>query len=118
MLDYASSKSVKLMAYVYPDLPFSQNKEWLTPDGRHASLALRSLQDWLIEILVAFQRKTGIDGFAFDYVYLSFPGTGRYAQWFGWRRVHETLRRTLPEIVISGGAYQGKYGPWLHLGGS
>ncbi len=45
MLDYARSKNVKLIAYVYPDLAFSQSKAWLTPDGKHASLAYRSLQD-------------------------------------------------------------------------
>jgi hypothetical protein len=118
MLDYARSKNVRLMAYVYPDLPFSQSKEWLTPDGKHASLGYRSLQDWLIETLVSFHRKTGIAGYFFDYVYLSFPGTSRYSQWFGWRRVQETLRSTVPEIVISGGAYDGFYGPWEHLAGN
>ena len=74
MLNYARSKKVKLIAYVYPDLPFSQKKEWLTPDGKHASLGHRSLQDWLIETMVSFHRKTGCGGFFFDYVYLSFPG--------------------------------------------
>ena len=118
MLDYARSKNVKLIAYVYPDLAFSQSKAWLTPDGKHASLAYRSLQDWLIQTMVAFQRKTNLGGFFFDYVYLSFPGTSRYSQWFGWRRVQEALRRAAPGIVISGGAYHGFYGPWTHLAGN
>jgi hypothetical protein len=118
MLDYARSKNVKLIAYVYPDLAFSQSKVWLTPDGKHASLADRSLQDWLIATMVAFQRKTGLGGYFFDYVYLSFPGASRYSQWFGWRRVQEALRRAAPGIVISGGAYHGFYGPWTHMAGN
>ncbi len=118
MLDYAKSKNVQLMAYVYPDLPFSQSKEWLTPDGQHASLGYRSLQDWLIDTLVAFQRKTGLGGYFFDYVFLYLPVTSRYSQWFGWRRVMETVRRTLPGIVIAGGAFDHKYGPWLRLAGN
>ncbi len=68
--------------------------------------------------MVAFQRKTNLGGFFFDYVYLSFPGTSRYSQWFGWRRVQEALRRAAPGIVISGGAYHGFYGPWTHLAGN
>ena len=118
MLDYARSKNVKLIAYVYPDLAFSQSKAWLMPIGKHASLAYRSLQDWLIETMVAFQRQLDLGGFFFDYVYLSFPGTSRYAQWFGWRRVQEALRQAAPDIVISGGAYHGFYGPWTHLAGN
>ncbi len=118
MLDYARSKNVKLVAYVYPDLAFSQSKAWLTPNGKHASLAHRSLQDWLIQTMVGFQRKTALGGFFFDYVYLSFPGTSRYAQWFGWRRVQEALRHSAPGIVISGGAYHGFYGPWMHVAGN
>ncbi|HXW16192.1 MAG TPA: hypothetical protein VEN79_16920, partial [Terriglobia bacterium] len=118
MLDYARSKNVKFLAYVYPDLAFSQSKAWLTPNGKHSSLASRDLQDWLIETMVGFQRKTDLGGYFFDYVYLSFPGTSRYAQWFGWRRVQEGLRRTIPDIVISGGAYHGFYGPWMHRAGN
>ena len=37
---YARSRNVKLIAYVYPDLAFSQSRGWLTPDGRHCSLAI------------------------------------------------------------------------------
>jgi len=118
MVDYAGAKKIKLMAYVYPVLPFSQNREWLTPDGKNASLGHRSWQDWLLENLVAFQRKTGIGGFAFDYVFLALAGSSPYSQWFGWRRVLEGLRAALPDIRISGGAFHGKYGPWIHLAGN
>ena len=33
MLDYASARKVKLLAYVYPVLAFSQNPAWLTTRG-------------------------------------------------------------------------------------
>ncbi len=119
MLDYARSKNVKLHGLrlsrpgVQPEPRRGSRRMASMPRSRY-----RSLQDWLIETMVAFQRKTDLGGFFFDYVYLSFPGTSRYAQWFGWRRVQEALRRAAPGIVISGGAYHGFYGPWTHLAGN
>jgi hypothetical protein len=79
---------------------------------------VRSLQDWLIDELVAFQKKTGIGGFAFDHTFLGYEGTSRYAQWAGWRRVMEELRRRLPELAIDGRQAYHLYGPWSWLAGS
>ena len=122
MLDYARSKNLKLVAYVYPVLPFSQNPEWLvpgrSPSRKNASLGVRSLQDWLIDTLVAFQQKTGIGGYAFDHTFLTYQGTSRYAQWTGWRRVMEELRRRVPDIAIDGRQAYHLYGPWSWLAGS
>ena len=123
MLDYARGKRVGLLAYVYPVLPFSQNPEWLVPSRsdpkrQSASLANRALQDWLIEELVAFHRRTGIAGYAFDHTFLTFEGSSRYAQWWGWRRVMEELRRRVPDIVIDGRQAYHLYGPWSWLAGS
>jgi len=123
MLDYARGKRLGLLAYVYPVLPFSQNPEWLVPTRgdpkrQGASLANRALQDWLIEELVAFHRRTGIAGYAFDHTFLTFEGSSRYAQWSGWRRVMEELRRRVPEIVIDGRQAYHLYGPWGWLAGS
>lgn len=123
MLDYARGKKVGLLAYVYPVLPFSQNPEWLVPsrsnpERKSASLANRALQDWLIEELVAFHRRTGIAGYAFDHTFLTFEGSSRYAQWWGWRRVMEELRRRVPDIVIDGRQAYHLYGPWSWLAGS
>jgi hypothetical protein len=123
MIDYAASKNVKLVAYVYPVVPFSQNSEWLVsprdrPGRQYASLGVRSLQDWLIDELVAFQKKTGIGGFAFDHTFLGYEGTSRYAQWAGWRRVMEELRRRLPDLAIDGRQAYHLYGPWSWLAGS
>ena len=123
MLDYAKSKQLKLLAYVYPVLPFSQNPAWLVspkdrPTRRYANLGIRAFQDWLIETLVAFHDRFGLGGYSFDHTFLNFPGTSRYAQWAGWRRVMEELRRRIPDIVIDGRQAYHLYGPWGWLAGS
>ncbi len=123
MLDYAKSRGVGLLAYVYPVVPFSQDSSWLVrrstaPFPWRASLGSRALQDFLIETLVAFHDRTGITGYAFDHTFLNFDGTSRYAQWYGWRRVMEELRRRIPDIVIDGRQAYQWYGPWSWLAGS
>ncbi len=125
MLDYAKSKQVSLVAYVYPVLAFSQNPAWLTtrrdakPGAKqYASLASPALQDWLIDTLVAFREKTGVSGYAFDHTFLNFAGASSYAQWWGWRHVMETLRLRMPDIVIDGRQAYHLYGPWSWLAGS
>lgn len=123
MLGYARSKRIGLVAYVYPVLGFTQNPEWLVPAGpeakkRFADLGVRSFQNWLIDTLVAFRERTGITGYAFDHTFLNFAGTSRYAQWDGWRRVMEELRRRVPDIVIDGRQAYHLYGPWSWLAGS
>lgn len=119
MLDYAQAKRVKLVAYVYPVLPFVQNPAWLVGEKKNAAnLGVRSFQDWLIRRLTAFCRRTGIGGYAFDYTFLDLPGTSEYAQWWGWRRVLESLRKQIPDIVIDGRQSYQTYGPWIWLAGS
>ncbi len=132
MLDYASARRIKLLAYVYPVLAFSQNPAWLTTRGgppspsaaarqagrRYADLGNRSLQDWLIETLVAFHDRVGLGGYSFDHTFLNLDGTSHYAQWAGWRRVMEELRRRIPDIVIDGRQAYHLYGPWGWLAGT
>ena len=123
MLDYAKSKNLKLLAYVYPVVPFSQDPTWLTspannPARKYASLGIRSFQDWLIDTLVSFHDRLGLGGYSFDHTFLNYPGTSRYAQWAGWRRVMEELRRRVPDIVIDGRQAYHMYGPWGWLAGS
>jgi hypothetical protein len=123
MVDYASAKKVKLLAYVYPVLAFSQDPSWLTarandPKRLYGNLGFRSLQDWLIETFVAFHDRLGLGGFSFDHAFLNIDGTSRYAQWAGWRRVMEELRRRIPDIVIDGRQAYHLYGPWGWLAGS
>ncbi len=120
MLDYARSRNVRLVAYVYPVMPFSQNPEWLVTanNSQYGNLGFRSLQDFLIEYLTAFKRRAGLGGYAFDYTFLTYPGPGRYIQWWGWKRVLESLRREFPDIVIDGRQSYMNYGPWIWLAGS
>jgi hypothetical protein len=116
MLDYASARKIKLLAYVYPVLAFSQNPAWLTTrrksGRRYADLGNRAFQDWLIETLVAFHGRLGLGGYSFDHTFLDMDGTSRYAQWAGWRRVIEQLRLRIPDIVIDGRQAYHLYGPW------
>jgi len=119
MLDYAGSKKVGLVAYVYPVMGFTQNPEWLLgAHGTRANLGVHSLQDWLIGALEGFLEHTGISGYAFDHTFLNLDGASKYAQWWGWRRVLETLRRDIPGIVIDGRQAYQNYGPWTWLAGS
>ncbi|HEX6558450.1 MAG TPA: hypothetical protein VF021_03290, partial [Longimicrobiales bacterium] len=123
MLAYAQSRNVKLLAYVYPVLPFLDSTQWFAPRRNaqarpRASLAVRSFQDWLIQALVDFHQHTGIGGYSFDHTFLSFEGSSRYAQWHGWRRVMEELRRRAPDLVIDGRQAYHLYGPWSWLAGT
>ncbi len=124
MVDYARSRHVGLLAYVYPSVPFAQDPGWLVhgaggDSGRlYATLASRAFQDLLLRDLLAFKRRTGIAGYSFDYAFLDLPGSSSYAQWFGWRRVMEELKRAEPDIVIDGRQSYQLYGPWIWLAGN
>ncbi|HYA48724.1 MAG TPA: hypothetical protein VEG35_03410 [Burkholderiales bacterium] len=125
MLDYAASKNLKLMAYAYPSLPFLQNPEWTRWAGDKvggysgADTGLRSYQDWWIAKLLAFVRRTGAAGFSFDHWWIAYDNaSSKYAQWYGCRRILETLRREVPDIVIDGRQQYQNFGPWTWLAGS
>jgi hypothetical protein len=137
MLDHAKLKHIGLLAYVYPSIPYERDSSWIVrggpgshgdsftePKTKYATLTSRALQDYLIQQLTAFKRRTGIAGYSFDYDFLNLPGSSlsgsssSYAQWFGWRRVIETLRREFPSIVIDGRQSYQMYGPWSWLAGS
>ncbi|MBX5478717.1 MAG: hypothetical protein IRZ19_06525 [Pyrinomonas methylaliphatogenes] len=124
MIAYARSKGIRLLAYVYPSLPFVGNPEWIVPAGgrnaeaKAATLASREFQDHLVDMLVTFAKRTGIGGYSFDYTFMTYPGSSSYAQWWGWRRVMERLRRALPGIVIDGRQSYHLYGPWSWLAGT
>jgi hypothetical protein len=125
MVAYAKQKNVGLLAYVYPSVPFAHDSSWLVKrpkeeaDGfDYASLGSRKFQDYLIRNLVVFQQRTGIAGYSFDYTWLNLSGSSSYAQWYGWRRVMESLRRASPHIVIDGRQSYQMYGPWSWLAGS
>lgn len=125
MVAYARQKHVGLLAYVYPSAPFAANPSWLVKrpekDGdsfTYATLASREFQDYLIRNLIVFQKRTGIAGYSFDYTWLDLPGSSSYAQWYGWRRVMETLRRAAPSLIVDGRQSYQTYGPWSWLAGN
>lgn len=131
MLDYAKSKKVKLVAYVYPTLGWKQNPEWTAWCGHQTGgyvgvdSGVRSFQDWFVDQLVAFQQRTGISGYSFDHWWIAYEPTqdgknptSQYAQWSGCRRILEELRRRIPEVVIDGRQQYQWFGPWTWLGGS
>ena len=124
MLDYARSKKIKLISYLYPVLPFAGNPDWIVEGTsyhqkkKNASLGIRSFQDYLIKTLGIFYERTGIGGYSYDYTFLWYEGTSRYEQWWGWRRVKDSLREKYPEIIIDGRQLDQLYGPWSWLSNS
>ncbi len=124
-LDYAAAKPLRLIAYAYPSLPFKQDPAWMKwTEGRTkgydaVDTGIRSFQDWWLDKLLAFMRKTGAAGFSFDHWWIANDGaTSKYAQWFGCRRVLESLRRQAPDAVVDGRQQYQNFGPWTWLAGS
>jgi hypothetical protein len=126
MLDYAASKNLKLMAYAYPSLPFLQDPEWTAWAGAAAAGArpgadtgLRSFQDWWLDKLTGFMSKTGAAGFSFDHWWIAQDkASSKYAQWYGCRRILESLRREAFDVVVDGRQQYQNFGPWTWLAGS
>lgn len=127
LLDYAKGRRLGIMAYVYPTLGFKQNPEWTawckgeTGGYRGVDTGIRSFQDWFVDLLVKFQKATGITGYCFDHWWIAYTekeATSQYAQWYGCRRILEELRRRLPDIVIDGRQQYHWFGPWTWLAGS
>jgi len=125
MLDYAASKNLKLMAYAYPSLPFLQKPEWTAWAGKDvggyagADTGLRSFQDWWLDKLTGFMRKTGAAGFSFDHWWIAYDkASSKYAQWYGCRRILESLRREAFDVVVDGRQQYQNFGPWTWLAGS
>ncbi|KAB2641268.1 MAG: hypothetical protein DVB25_02360 [Verrucomicrobia bacterium] len=131
MLDYAKTKNVRLVAYAYPTLGWKQNPEWTAWCGGKtggyvgADTGVRSFQNWFVDQLIAFQKRTGISGYSFDHWWIDYSPTAegakpssKYAQWDGTRHILEELRRRSPNIILDGRQqYQG-WGVWTWLGGS
>ena len=129
-LDYAKKRDVKLLAYVYPTLAWTQDPAWTAwakeaglPLGGYvgADTANRGFQDWFVDTLVKFCDRTGLAGVSFDHWWIAYDQKGassRYAQWYGCRRILEELRKRRPDMIIDGRQqYQG-FGPWTWIGGS
>ncbi len=136
VVDYARSKGIGLMAYVYPSLPFMQNPEWTAwrtsnekkPEGYlTVDTGLRSFQDWLVDMLVAFADATGCTGYSFDHWWIAYENdpddknvqvSSKYQQWYGCRRILEQLRKRAPHLVIDGRQQYHHFGTWTWLAGT
>ena len=123
LMNYAEHRDVKLMAYVYPTLAFEPVQDVLTKRAAKnpqvvATFGERAFQDWFIENLLAFKERTGISGYAFDYWSMKVHGHSYYAQWWGARRVLESLRERAPDIIIDGRQQYHGYSPWIWLAGT
>jgi hypothetical protein len=127
LLGYARARDIRFLAYVYPSLPFMQNPAWTAwvPGGHPsgylgADTGQRSFQDWLLGNLVAFQKNTGAGGFSFDHWWIAYDDTpnSHYAQWAGCRRILETLRERVPDVVMDGRQQYQYFGAWTWLAGS
>jgi hypothetical protein len=124
-LAYAASKNIRLISYSYPSLPFMQNPDWTRWAGDKVGgyngpdMGLRSFQDWWLGKLVDFARATGAGGYSFDHWWIAYDGaSSRYAQWAGCRRILESLRQQIPDVVIDGRQQYMNFGPWTWLAGS
>ncbi|HEX5054180.1 MAG TPA: hypothetical protein VFZ65_20545 [Planctomycetota bacterium] len=125
LLEHARRRGLRVLAYVYPSLPFLQQKQWTSwihgePGGyRGADTGQRSFQDWLVDELTAFAAATGTAGFSFDHWWIAYDdASSRYAQWDGCRRVLSELRARLPDAVIDGRQQYHGFGVWTWLAGS
>lgn len=124
-LEYAKSKNIKLVSYSYPSLPFLQDPEWTrwaagkVGGYNGPDMGLRSFQDWWVGKLVDFAKATGAGGYSFDHWWIAYDNaSSKYAQWYGCRRILETLRLRIPDILIDGRQQYMNFGPWTWLAGS
>ena len=120
MLAYAESKGVKLLAYVYPCLPFAPLKEYWVSGGSSNTVDLSQpeVQDWFIKRMLAFMSKTGSGGWAWDHDIFAGPHSLKYGQWRGWMRILKTLRAAHPDMVMDHRQTAHAWGPWYQLAGS
>lgn len=125
LLDHMRQRGLRPLAYVYPTMPFLQQKRWTAwidgePGGyRGVDTGERSFQDWFVDKLVAFAQATGVGGYSFDHWWIAYDGaSSRYAQWDGCRRVLQQLRARLPDAVIDGRQQYHGFGVWTWLAGS
>lgn len=136
IIDYARSKNIGLMSYVYPSMPFMQNPEWTawrTSNNKEAGgyltvdTGLRSYQDWLVDKLIAFAKETGSTGFSFDHWWIAYNNdaddknvkvSSQYQQWYGCRRILELLHERAPWLVIDGRQQYHYFGTWTWLAGT
>lgn len=127
MIDAARAKGLGLVAYAYPTLPFLQDPTWTRwakgelGGYRGVDTGQRGFQDWWVNTLEAFTKSTGAAGFSFDHWWIAYDdpnATSKYAQWYGTRRILETARERMPNVLMDGRQQYMSFGPWTWLAGS
>ncbi|MCX6904087.1 MAG: hypothetical protein NTW03_11565 [Verrucomicrobia bacterium] len=126
LLNLAKTNNLKLLAYVYPSLPFMQNPDWTSWIKGYAGGYLGAdtgqvgFQDWFLNKLETFQKATGVGGYSFDHWWIAYDAapSSKYAQWAGCRHVLETLRGRLPDLVLDGRQQYHQFGVWTWLAGT
>lgn len=82
--------------------------------GVSSRLANRRYQDFLIEELLAFIKKTGSMGMGFDYTFINDNEASMYSQWAGWRRILSTVLSKGPEgLQVDNRQQNHEWGPWM-----
>ena len=136
IVDYAKTKNIQLLAYIYPSMPFLQNSAWTAwrtsnnkkPEGyTTVDTGIRSFEDWLVDKLISFVKETGCAGFSFDHWWIAYQNdpedknvkvSSPYQQWFGCRRILELLRERAPKLIIDGRQQYHQFGTWTWLAGT
>ena len=115
----ARSKNIGLMAYAYPTMQFEALRKYFVAGGTNAlSLAPAKVQEYFIEVMTAFLKKSGGAGFAWDHGIFAGDKSLQYAQWRGFARILRTLRERFPNIVMDHRQTNHMWGPWYDLSGS
>lgn len=127
MVAEGARHGLKFLAYAYPSVPFMQDPAWSAwtkgevTGRRNVDTGQRSFQDWWVNTLEAFMKATGAGGFSFDHWWMAYDdpnATSKYAQWYGARRILETLRERMPDVIVDGRQTYMNFGPWTWLAGS
>lgn len=119
MIDYAGSKGVKLMGYVYPCLDFvGGSGVEAALKGGSMDLSNRAFQKWMTQTLLDFLDVTGGGGFAWDHNIFAGGAEFQYAQWRAWMAILAELRTHYPEMVMDHRQTAHEWGPWYQLAGS
>ncbi|CAF1457659.1 unnamed protein product [Rotaria sordida] len=119
MLDYARSKQVKLVAYVYPQLGYRSkgiDQAWLYSSSNCkdmcASLASVKFQKYFLQLLIDFAQVTDIAGYAWDYNFFYDPRYSEYSSWRGWQWIRTELLLALPHLIMDHRQNSQNDGPW------
>jgi len=122
---------VSAIPYVYPILGFTANRTtpppWWVKQGNgkeYSTLSNREFQDYFISSTVTFSQTMEAHGAGYDYTYFFDGGSSTFSQFFGWRRILNTVREILtsspdaPHYVVDNRQASHEWSPWMWTAGS